>query len=106
MIRKVGRLRLAKLLSEYKKGKHLRSDAFQDILIFMRGKRMEITCEQSVVVNFDGECQPLSQISFRVLPQALNFLVPGRKTGVKQMKFLRVQVKIGFRRGFSAGNCK
>ena len=79
LIRKVGRLRLAKLLSEYKKGKHLRSGAFQDILIFMRGKRMEITCEQSVVVNFDGECQPLSQISFRVLPQALNFLVPGGK---------------------------
>ena len=79
MIRRVGRLRLAKLLSEYKKGKHLRSGAFQDILIFMRGKRMEITCEQSVVVNFDGECQPLSQISFRVLPQALNFLVPGGK---------------------------
>ena len=79
LIRKVGRLRLAKLLSEYKKGEHLRSGAFQDILIFMRGKRMEITCEQSVVVNFDGECQPLSQISFRVLPQALNFLVPGGK---------------------------
>lgn len=79
LIRRVGRLRLAKLLSEYKKGKHLRSGAFQDILIFMRGKRMEITCEQSVVVNFDGECQPLSQISFRVLPQVLNFLVPGGK---------------------------
>ena len=79
LIRRVGRLRLAKLLSEYKKGKHLRSGAFQDILIFMRGKRMEITCEQSVVVNFDGECQPLSQISFQVLPQALNFLVPGGK---------------------------
>ena len=47
---------------------------------------MKITCDESVVVNFDGECQPLSQISFEVLPQALNFLVPGGKQA-KQMKF-------------------
>lgn len=77
LIRKMGRLRLAKLLPEYKQGKHLESKSFQDLLIFMRGKRMEITCEESVVVNFDGECQPLTHISFEVLPQALNFLVPG-----------------------------
>lgn len=81
LIRKVGRLRLAKLLAEYKQGKHLQSNAFRDILIFMRGKRMKITCEKSVVVNFDGECQPLSQISFQVIPQALNFLVPDGKQG-------------------------
>lgn len=83
----------------------MRSGAFQDILIFMRGKRMEITCEQSVVVNFDGECQPLSQISFRVLPQALNFWFP-EENRRETDEILRVQVKIGFRRGFSAGNCK
>lgn len=79
LIRKIGRLRLAKMLTEYKQGKHLQSEGFQDVLIFMRGKRMEITCDQSVVVNFDGECQPLTRISFQVIPQALNFLVPELK---------------------------
>lgn len=83
LIRKMGRLRLVKLLPEYKQGKHLESKAFQDILIFMRGKRMEITCDESVVVNFDGECQPLTQISFEVIPRALNFLVPDFKNQPK-----------------------
>ncbi|MFR5790774.1 MAG: hypothetical protein ACLUFA_10380 [[Clostridium] leptum] len=39
---------------------------------------MEITCEQSVG-KFRRRVPPLSQISFQVLPQALNFLVPGGK---------------------------
>lgn len=76
LIRKISRLRIPKLLAIYKGGGHLESEEFRDILTFARGKRMEVVCDGNVVVNFDGECQEISEISFEVMPGALNFLVP------------------------------
>lgn len=76
LIRKMGRLRLARQLGEYKAGGHPESPHFSDLLIYERGKKLELTAKKPAVANFDGECQFVQQVSFEVVPHAVRFIVP------------------------------
>lgn len=76
MIRNVRRTRLPGMLPVYKSGGHLQSEKFKDILFFAQGKKMKIHADTPAVVNFDGECQKLCDISFEVIPKAVRFIVP------------------------------
>jgi len=66
------RLRIFKLLSIYKAGKH----KGLDIVTMLRGKKMEVSSPSMTVVNIDGEVIPAQQIVFEVIPSVIDFIIP------------------------------
>lgn len=76
LIRKPAFYRIPKLVQLYKEGKHLHSKAFDGILTFCRGKKMEIEAAGPTAENMDGECSVAERMSFEVVPGAVRFLVP------------------------------
>lgn len=74
MVRRVSKLRMLTLIGDYKSGKYINSKKFKDILITHRGKKMKIECNRPAVVNIDGECQKLAEVTLEVIPQAIRFI--------------------------------
>ncbi len=71
------KLKLPVLLKEYKSGAFLHSPRFQNLLVFLRGKRMQIEAlKDKAAANWDGECAYITKASFQILPSAVRFLVP------------------------------
>ncbi len=71
------KLQLPVLLKEYKTGTFLQSRRFQDILVFLRGKKIQIDAlEGKAAANCDGECRYVTHASLEVLPGAVRFLIP------------------------------
>mgnify|MGYP001161924726 CR=1 FL=1 len=64
------------LIPIYKAGGHITSEKFKDILIFCRGKRMEVKAVKPAIANFDGDCHFIDKVEFEVIPNSVNFIVP------------------------------
>lgn len=79
MVRRVSKLRMLTLIGDYKSGKYINSPRFKDILITHRGRKMKIECDRPAVVNIDGECFDLSEVTFEVMPRAVRFIVNDAK---------------------------
>ena len=67
-----GRIKLASLVNEYKRGEHLSWPYTQ----FVRGKKMQIISKKPAAVNVDGECETVTESTFEVLEKAINFVIP------------------------------
>jgi diacylglycerol kinase (ATP) len=76
LIKKPPLTRIPSLIKVYKDGKHLDSPKFEDILTFCRGKEMYVESLKPIIANFDGECHTIEKINFKVVPNAVNFIVP------------------------------
>lgn len=76
MVRRVSKPRILTLIGDYKSGKYINSQKFKDILITHRGKKMKIECDRPAVVNIDGECLKLNEVTFEVVPKAIRFIRP------------------------------
>ncbi len=73
MVRKtVGRLKLAGLVGKYKRGEHLG----WDFTTFVRGKKMQILSKNPAAVNVDGECEYVTESTFRLLESAIDIILP------------------------------
>ena len=73
LVRKtVGRLKLAGLVGKYKRGEHL----IWDFTDFVRGKKLQIFSKNPAAVNVDGECEYVTESTFRILPAALDVIMP------------------------------
>lgn len=73
LVRKtVGRLKLAGLVGKYKRGEHLSWDFTE----FVRGKKLQILSKNPAAVNVDGECEYVTESTFRILPAALDVIMP------------------------------
>lgn len=75
MIRRVSKLKMASLLGEYKSGRYTESKKFEGLLTVKRGKKMKIESVKPAIVNIDGECLKLSEVTFEVIPRALRLIV-------------------------------
>ncbi|MBQ9902320.1 MAG: hypothetical protein IJM51_08060 [Clostridia bacterium] len=75
MIRRVSKLKMASLLGEYKSGRYPESKKFEGLLTVKRGKKMKIESAKPAIVNIDGECLKLSEVTFEVIPKALRLIV-------------------------------
>lgn len=67
-----GRIKLASLVNEYKRGEHLKWRE----TIYLRGKKMRIVSTSPASVNVDGECETVKESTFEILEKACNFIVP------------------------------
>ena len=75
MIKRVSKLKMASLLGDYKSGRYPDSKKFDGLLTVRRGKKMKIESEKPAIVNIDGECFKLSEVTFKVIPSALRLIV-------------------------------
>lgn len=75
MIKRVSKLKMASLLGDYKSGRYPESKKFDGLLTVRRGKKMKIESEKPAIVNIDGECLKLSEVTFKVIPSALRLIV-------------------------------
>lgn len=76
LIRKPSLHRVPSLVPVYKRGEHLTSPKFSDLLIYRRGVRMEMVSEAEMVSNMDGACIRAKRETYTVLPGALRLLLP------------------------------
>lgn len=78
----IKRLHIPKFLSLYQKGRHgsLKACSMQ------RCKKFEFVSEKPIPVNMDGEIVFADSMSFEIVPDAINFLLP--KTVAEQSKIL------------------
>ena len=75
MIKRVSKLKMASLLGEYKSGRYPESRKFEGLLTVKRGKKMKIESAKPAIVNIDGECLKLREVTFEVIPKALRLIV-------------------------------
>ncbi len=52
LVKGMSRLKIAEIIGRYKQGRH---SEFPEYMSWIRGKRMEITCEKPDSINADGE---------------------------------------------------
>jgi len=76
LVKPVSKLTLVRLITAYNKGTHLESPAFQKYLIYSRGKKMEVTAPNGVLLCLDGETYPINHFVVEIMEAALNFAVP------------------------------
>ena len=82
LIRKIGRLAVARVIGDYKKGAHIQNGqvapSFQKIALFrrVRSVQVEVLDGRPIVVTEDGECEERMGVSARVCPLAARIILP------------------------------
>lgn len=82
VVRKVSRLRIAKVISLYKTGAHLKNGQvvpeLADVILYRQARQVRLNCldGQPIVATVDGECAPRQELNARVLPLAGRILLP------------------------------
>jgi len=75
-INKMSTLRALTVIPAYKSGKYFFMKKYKKILTYARGRKIRIQSVKPSVVNIDGECESINDITFEVVPNALKFIVP------------------------------
>lgn len=73
IVRGVSRLKFIRLVGSYAKGGHAK---YPEYITHVRGDSMEIKSPKELAVNVDGELLRARHIRLKLLPGAVNFLVP------------------------------
>lgn len=76
LVKKVSRLTFAKLVKDYKAGRHLDNPKFKPYILYKQGKVVELEIEKPLNYSIDGETDKANKIRIEVIPKALNFVVP------------------------------
>lgn len=75
-IKKISKLKALTVISPYKSGNYFGKRSFKKIMTHVRGKKIRIQSVKPSIVNIDGECEAINDITFEVMPKALRFIVP------------------------------
>ena len=73
IIKGVSRATFAKLVGEYAKGNYAKHPKY---ITHIRATKMEITADNEIVINVDGERDEAKKINIQVIPHAVNFVFP------------------------------
>lgn len=73
IIKKINLITLAKLIGKYAKGK---ADELSDYITHLRSDHICIEFEDDEVVNFDGEVMYTKKADIKLVPKALNLIIP------------------------------
>ena len=82
VVRRIGLVRIARVLGLYKEGRHIRNGQvipeLRDAIWVTRARQVSIHPADggNIVVNRDGECAPLPGLEARVVPGAFRFILP------------------------------
>lgn len=86
IIKKLGLLRIIKVLPVYQKGGHLQNGRIipelADVVEFRRCRSAEVRVADAtgkpIIANVDGECRPADSLSVRILPLAGRVILPAK----------------------------
>lgn len=80
LVKKISRLKIARVIALYKAGKHLQDGEvipeLKDIIEYKRCKSINITSVKKFIYNIDGECAPGTKFELEVLPHAVTLVLP------------------------------
>lgn len=82
LVKKIGRLRMAKIIGLYKSGKHIHNgqvvQEVADVITYKRVRRVEVETldGRPIVVTQDGECAPRNTLTAQVKPSAAQVVLP------------------------------
>ena len=76
LIKKPAITRIPGLIGVYKSGNHIDNEKMADILTYCRGYEMRIKPVTEATCNRDGECDKVTEECFKILPGAVNFILP------------------------------
>jgi YegS/Rv2252/BmrU family lipid kinase len=67
------------LLPKYRKGEHFTEPRAKDILIYRRCAGLRVSSPETIHVAVDGETFRTRKISFRIVPNAIRFVLPAER---------------------------
>lgn len=82
LVKKIGRLRIASVISKYKNGLHYQNGRIipevSDVMGYRRARSVLIEPleQSSFIANIDGECGPAPKLDAHVMPAAAQFVLP------------------------------
>lgn len=76
MVKKVPRLKFIMLISDYKKGKIINTNAFKKVGKFLRVKKLSLSSDNEFLVSSDGELSKQKHIDISILKSRVKFSVP------------------------------
>lgn len=79
MVKKVSILTFARLIKQYKMGKHLDNPKLKKILTYRRGRKLTITSDKLLCLCLDGETFHYHKIEVEIIPQAIRFVIPNKE---------------------------
>ena len=91
LVEPVSHLKFMNLINYYKEGTHLDDPKFENILVYRRGRRIEIEAPEGFVYSFDGELIRQSKFTVEVAPRAIRFAVPKGARPIVDPKYLPAQ---------------
>ncbi|MDD4000044.1 MAG: diacylglycerol kinase family protein [Bacilli bacterium] len=80
-VKKISRLKFLKFIKSYKNGKHLDREDLRELILFKRGKLIEIESPEPINCCFDGEILKDSKIRVEIIPNKIKFVVPKHLLG-------------------------
>lgn len=72
LVKDISHLKVLAFLGKYKRGQHLDLSCCESF----RGTQMRVYADKPAVVTADGECFSTTDVTFRILPQAISFVLP------------------------------
>ena len=79
-VKTISRWRMAKVIPIYKKGNHIQNGEvipeLRDIMTYNRATKINISAENKIVVNLDGESYKMNNMEISVIRKGLKFLLP------------------------------
>ena len=76
LVKVISRFRFMGLIGVYMKGKHLDDPRLQDIIIYRRAKKVEVTAPEGFAFTMDGELEYSTHFTVEVEPSAVKFAAP------------------------------
>ncbi len=76
LVKPLSRLKLVKLIGVYKKGEHLDDPRFQNLIVYRRGRSVEVKAGKGFGYTLDGEIVESENFTIEICPAALRFVVP------------------------------
>jgi len=78
-VRVMSRFQIVRLINVYKVGKHLDDPRFKDIIVYRRGKKIEVRSDDMMTIALDGELVETHNFTCEVVHNAVRFASPSIK---------------------------
>lgn len=76
LVKSVSRLRFLSLMKLYEKGEHLNNKKCKDIIVYRRGRVIELDGPEDFSISVDGEIVDNNHFTIEVMDKAIKFAVP------------------------------
>ena len=79
LVKPLSRLKLVNLINVYKNGLHLEDERFKDLIVYRRGKKVEVKAAEGFGYTLDGEIVENGNVEIEICPGAVRFVVPAEQ---------------------------